>query len=115
MSAPVTHMSDWAQDPGRWHGRITGADLGGPVSILFFSSDRPGAGPVLHWHPYDEIFICRRGRARFTLGPKVIEAREGDILRAPARMPHRFEVIGPEGYEGIDIHCYAEVIQHDLE
>ncbi|MFD3189152.1 cupin domain-containing protein [Sedimentitalea sp. HM32M-2] len=117
MSGTVTHLSqhDWATKPGRWHGRITGQDLNGPVSILFFSSATPGAGPVLHTHPYDEIFICHAGRARFTLGDQVRDAVAGDVLRAPAGMPHKFEVIGPERYEGIDIHCSPEVIQTDLE
>jgi len=38
------------------------------VTVLFFSSDEVGSGLVLHFHPYDEVFIVRQGRARFTIG-----------------------------------------------
>jgi mannose-6-phosphate isomerase-like protein (cupin superfamily) len=111
----IRHMTDWAIKPGKWHGRVTGADLDGPVSILFFSGDQDGDGPPLHTHPYDEIFICRAGRARFIIGNREIVAQEGDILIAPANVPHKFAVVGPNRYESIDIHCNAEVIQHNLE
>lgn len=111
----IRHMSDWARKPGHWHGRVTGGDLGGPVSILFFASATEGDGPPLHTHPYDEVFICRAGKARFTIGDEEIVAQEGDVLIAPAQVPHKFAVLGPGCYESIDIHCNAEVIQNNLE
>jgi mannose-6-phosphate isomerase-like protein (cupin superfamily) len=108
-------MADWARDPGVWHGRFEGRSLGTDVTVLFFSSDRVGAGPVLHRHPYDELFIIRAGRARFTIGDEAIEARAGDVLVAPAGVPHRFENIGPGRLETTDIHASPELIQEDLE
>jgi len=117
MSKSFTRLSmdDWAKTPGIWHGRVTGDALGGPVCILFFSSDKDGDALSLHTHPYEAIFICRAGCAVFTVGDQVIEGREGDVVRVPANVPHKFAVIGPDRYEGIDIHCNAEVIQHNLE
>ena len=108
-------MGDWANEPGRWHGRISGADLGGPVSILFFSSDRPGAGPPLHWHPYDEVFIVREGRALFTVGDEKIEASEGDILMGPAGVPHKFKNLGPGRLETTDIHLSDHFEQVEVD
>ena len=48
--------------------------------------------------------MIRRGRARFTLGDEQVEAAEGDILVAPAGLPHKFENLGPGPLETIDIH-----------
>lgn len=107
--------ADWASDPNRWSGRLEGTALGTDVSILFFDSDRIGAGPVLHAHPYDEIFIVREGNVRYTVGDQIIDATSGDIVRAPANTPHKFENLGPERLITTDIHLNATVIQHDLE
>lgn len=107
--------ADWAGDPVQWHGRFEGAALGTGVTVLFFSSDRTGAGPVLHTHPYDEVFIVREGRARFTLGDETLEAGAGDILCASAETPHRFENLGPGRLETTDIHLSPTLIQTDLD
>lgn len=106
--------ADWAQDPRHWKGRFEGRDLGTDVTVLFFSSDTIGAGPGLHRHPYDEVFILRTGRARFTLGDDMVDAEAGDILVAPAGVAHRFENLGPARLETTDIHLSAEWIQEDL-
>ena len=98
-----------------WRGRFEGGDIGADVTVLFFSSDKIGAGPVLHRHPYDEVFIIRRGCARFTIGSDVIDAKAGDILMGPANVPHKFENLGPETLETTDIHLSATFIQTDLE
>ena len=108
--------SDWQREPGLWHGRFEGGDaLGTEISVLFFSSDEAGAGPVLHTHPYDEVFIVRTGRARFEVDGEIAEAVAGDVLLAPANAPHRFENLGPGRLETTDIHLSGTVIQHDLE
>lgn len=107
--------ADWARDPVEWKGRFEGKAMGTGITVLFFSNDQLGSGPVLHRHPYDEIFIIRQGRARFMLGDEVVEAEAGDILMAPAGTPHKFENIGPGRLETTDIHVSPEWIQEDLE
>lgn len=107
--------TEWARDAVEWKGRFEGKDLGTGVTVLFFSNDRIGSGPVLHRHPYDEVFIVRQGWARFMIGEETVEAGEGDILLAPAGTPHRFENIGPGRLETTDIHLSPEYIQEDLE
>ncbi len=106
---------EWARDPADWKGRFEGKSIGTSVTVLFFSNDRIGSGPVLHRHPYDEIFIIRQGRARFTIADETVEAGEGDILLAPAGTPHKFENIGPGRLETTDIHLSPEQVQEDLE
>lgn len=111
----IIHRSDWARGPEHWAGRVEGSDIGADVTILFFSSDKVGGGPVLHVHPYDEVFIVRAGRALFTIGDRQFEAVTGDILLGPAEVPHKFENLGPGRLETTDIHLSDRFIQEDLE
>ncbi|MEM7506910.1 MAG: cupin domain-containing protein [Pseudomonadota bacterium] len=106
---------DWAQAEDAWRGRVEGADLDTQITVFFFSSDEIGAGPVLHKHPYDEMFIVRAGRARFTVGDRKIDAEAGDILMAPAEMAHKFESLGPGRLETTDLHLSPRFVQTDLE
>lgn len=102
----VSSLDDgWRTDPGRWNGEWERPGTGSGVSIIFNESDRIGYGPALHAHPYAETFIVRSGRVRFTVGETTIVAVAGDILVAPADAPHRFENLGPERLEMIDIHA----------
>lgn len=107
--------SDWAREEDRWVGRFEGGEVGTNVTVLFFSSDTVGSGPKLHVHPYDEVFIIRQGRARFTVGDRSFEAEAGQIVFGPAEVPHKFENLGPGRLETTDIHLNDRFIQTDLE
>ncbi len=111
----VLQRSDWAVDDDHWRGRFEGKDIGTNITVLFFSSEKVGSGPRLHVHPYDEVFIVRSGRARFTIGDEIIEAVAGQILFGPADIPHKFENLGPGRLETTDIHLSERFIQTDLE
>lgn len=110
----VLQRSDWATDERLWRGRFEGKDLGTDVTVLFFASEQEGAGPVLHLHPYDEVFIVRAGRARFTLGSEEITAEAGQVLLCPAGVPHKFANLGPGLLETTDIHLSDRLIQTNL-
>jgi len=115
MAAVHLKRKNWARDPEHWRGRFEGGDIGTNVTVLFFSSETLGDGPVLHKHPYDEVFIVRKGRALFTIGDTQIEAETGDILLGPAEVPHKFENLGPGRLETTDIHLNERFIQTNLE
>lgn len=106
--------TDWARDADRWAGRFEGATVGTNVTVLFFSSDTVGGGPPLHVHPYDEIFVIREGRARFTVGDRSFDAEAGEIVFGPANLPHKFENLGPGRLETTDIHLNDRLIQTNL-
>ena len=91
--------------PGGWNGEWEEPDSGSGVSIIFNRSEVIGFGPRLHTHPYAETFVVRSGTVRFTVGEAIHVARAGEILVAPAGVPHRFENLGPEPLEMIDIHA----------
>jgi mannose-6-phosphate isomerase-like protein (cupin superfamily) len=92
---PVTRLSQELE--GYLHGDV-------PVSLIFFDGP-PGSGPELHRHPYAEVFVVLDGRATFTVGDAMIEATAGQILIAPAGVPHKFVNSGDGPLRQIDIHA----------
>ena len=107
--------SEWAREANQWVGRFEGFNVGTNVTVLFYTSDVIGAGPPLHVHTYDEVFIIRQGRARFTVGEQTLEAEAGEIVFGPANIPHKFENIGPGRLETTDIHLSEKFAQTVLE
>ena len=103
--------SEWADAPRDWNGTVDGTKTGTDLTIIFYSTDEIGAGPRLHFHDYDEVFIVRKGRALFTVGDRKIEAEAGDILMGPACVPHKFKNLGPGPLETTDIHLRPEFVQ----
>jgi quercetin dioxygenase-like cupin family protein len=70
----------------RTHRPFDGHEHGARVSF-FLSHNKPGTGPALHRHPYEETFIVEEGEVIFTVGESTIEARAGDIVVVPAGAP----------------------------
>ncbi|WP_231915992.1 cupin domain-containing protein [Microbacterium karelineae] len=94
---------------GDFEGRAHGSSVS-----MFFERELPaGAGPRLHRHPYDETFVIQGGSAVFTLGDEEVVGSAGQILVAPAGLPHRFRSLG--GYTAIHIHASDHFIQEWLE
>ena len=105
----------WQRNPGIWRGSLLGLAMGSDHSLVFYETDEIGKGPVLHIHPYTETFVLIEGRARYQIGNTVIEAQAGDILTAPAEVPHKFSNLGPGRLRTVDIHHSPDWIQTDLE
>ena len=99
----ILHRADWAEVPDKWLGEVQLGAHGGNLCLIF-NLMQPGKGPRLHRPPYPETFIIRAGRAIFTVGDETIEASAGQIVVAPANVPHKFVNPGPEVLETIDIH-----------
>ena len=88
--------------------RFEGAAHDAPVSF-FILHTRPGEGPGPHTHPYAETFIVQDGQATFTVGGETIEAHSGDIVVAPAEVPHAFVNSGTAVLCSVNIHPVAEM------
>ncbi|HEX4671858.1 MAG TPA: cupin domain-containing protein [Solirubrobacteraceae bacterium] len=81
--------------PGSPHAhQFIGADHGVVPISLFLVDDRPGSGPLLHRHPYPELFIVHAGEAEFEIDGARLRATAGDILIAHAGTAHRFTNTG---------------------
>jgi mannose-6-phosphate isomerase-like protein (cupin superfamily) len=85
-----------------------------PASLIFFDGP-PGSGPKLHRHPYAEIFVVQEGHATFTVGDATTEASAGQILIAPAGVPHKFVNSGNGPLRQIDIHTSDHFVTEWLE
>lgn len=109
----ISHK-DWLSGQDPWRGHLSGERLGSDVTLVFYATDEIGKGPVWHVHPYDEIFIIKKGRALYTIGDQKIEANEGDVLMGPRDIPHKFHNIGPGRLETMDVHLNPSWIQTDL-
>lgn len=83
--------------------RFDGHAHGASVSF-FITRNRPGTGPGLHRHPYEETFIIQEGEARFTVGEETIEAVAGEIVVVPAGTAHRFVNTGTIPLRQVNIH-----------
>jgi quercetin dioxygenase-like cupin family protein len=88
--------------------RFDGVDHAAPVSF-FRLHTRPGEGPSLHRHPYAETFIIQEGQVTFTIGDETIEAHAGEIVVAPAGIPHAFVNSGPGVLRSVNVHPVAEM------
>jgi quercetin dioxygenase-like cupin family protein len=87
----------------------------GEVNVSFFLVDSPpGSGAVLHTHPYEEIFVTLEGEATFTVGDDTIEVSAGQIVVAPAGVPHKFVNSGNGQLRQVDIHPSGRIRQVNI-
>jgi mannose-6-phosphate isomerase-like protein (cupin superfamily) len=85
------------------------------VNVSFFLVDSPpGGGAVLHTHPYEEVFVTLEGNATFTVGNKTIEVGAGQIVVAPADVPHKFVNSGTGPLRQVDIHPSGRIQQVNI-
>ncbi|HZS25474.1 MAG TPA: cupin domain-containing protein [Gaiellaceae bacterium] len=82
---------------------VQGIEIGAGVSVIVVDA-APGEGPRLHRHAYREVFVVLEGEATFTLGEEERVVRGGEIVVAPAGVPHRFTNSGTGRLRQVDIH-----------
>jgi len=106
--------SEWQHPGQKLRGLLEGKSLQTGITLIRFVTDVVGEGPTLHVHPYDEVFLINEGRARFTVGDKIIDAEVGDVVLGPANIPHGYQNLGLGRLDSLDIHLSPEWIQFDL-
>jgi mannose-6-phosphate isomerase-like protein (cupin superfamily) len=82
---------------------MLGEQIGANVSVIVVDN-APGDGPRLHKHTYAEVFVVLEGEAMFTLGDEERLVRGGEVVVAPAGVPHRFVNSGQGRLLQVDIH-----------
>jgi len=95
---PVIHASTLA------NGNPEGAAHGATISLILGHSE-PGKGLRLHRHPNGETWVVQEGSLTFQLGDTRHNARPGDIIIAPANVPHKFTNDGPGRSNLVCIHA----------
>jgi mannose-6-phosphate isomerase-like protein (cupin superfamily) len=87
----------------------------GDVNVSFFLVDSPPeGGAVLHTHPYEEVFVTLEGEATFTVGEDTIKVGAGQIVVAPAGVPHKFVNSGSGPLRQVDIHPSGRIRQVNI-
>jgi mannose-6-phosphate isomerase-like protein (cupin superfamily) len=91
-----------------------GAHYDTDVSFIWVDM-KPGETVRLHSHPYKEVFIIQEGESTFTVGDERLVAHAGQIIVAPANVPHKFFNSGTGQLRQIDIHVARNIVTHWLE
>jgi mannose-6-phosphate isomerase-like protein (cupin superfamily) len=93
---------------------FTGDELGAGVSIILVDT-RPGRGPKLHRHEYEEVFVLREGEVTFTIGDAERVARAGDTVFVPPDTPHAFFHTGDSPLGMVAIHASPRFVTEWLD
>jgi mannose-6-phosphate isomerase-like protein (cupin superfamily) len=88
---------------------------GASISLHLSDAIAQGEGPRLHRHPYEEVFVIYEGQATYTLGNTTLEVTAGQIVLAPAGIPHKFVNSGEGTLRQTSIHASAHMITEWLE
>lgn len=81
----------------------------GQVSMVELNP-KPGFGPPLHQHDFDETFYVMEGEVTFQVRDEVLTRRTGELAFAPRNVPHTYAnlsdadarmvmVVTPAGFE----------------
>ena len=111
-AARLIDLADPARgdDPNEFHGYRHEAG----VSFIVVDAP-PRSGPMLHRHPYEEVFVVQEGSATFTASDEQIEAKGGQVVVVPAGVAHKFVNSGEERLRQVDIHASDRFITEWLE
>ncbi len=94
--------------------KFEGYRYGGVGVSFFLVESPPGGGAVLHTHPYEEVFVTLEGQATFTVGEATIEVGAGQVVVAPAEVPHKFVNSGSGPLRQVDIHPSGRIRQVNI-
>jgi quercetin dioxygenase-like cupin family protein len=95
-------------------GNLKGIDHGASISLIL-DRTKPGQGPRLHRHPYDETWVVQEGNLTFQLGDERFKTGPGDIVIAPPGVPHKFVNDGPGPSNLVCIHANPTMVTEWLE
>ena len=71
---------------------------------MFVTRTPPGRAVELHVHPYAEVFLLLQGRARWTVGERVVELEPEGMVVVPPETPHGFRNIGEVPLLVVSVH-----------
>jgi quercetin dioxygenase-like cupin family protein len=75
--------------------KLTGAESGGAVGVVEVTTPG-GPGAPLHVHQREaETFCVLEGELTLFVGEQVVRASAGDVVYAPAEIPHTYNIDSP--------------------
>ncbi|MGH8135418.1 MAG: cupin domain-containing protein [Steroidobacteraceae bacterium] len=93
------------------------AGFRGDDVLLVMNWLQPGMQTNPHRHPFEQIVYVVKGRMRFVVGDKVIDADAGSVIRVPPDVLHYGEPIGSEPVLNLDVFSpfredYRHLVDH---
>jgi len=73
--------------------------LGSSEVALWSHALEPGAESPPHWHDRDQLIYVVAGAGRIIVGDEEVEISAGDVVVAPARIPHQVRAASDEGLD----------------
>jgi quercetin dioxygenase-like cupin family protein len=97
-------------------GRVfAGAEHGASVSVVLIDAP-PGDAQDVHTHAQEEVVVVQEGSATFFLGAQQARiVRAGEVVRIPARVPHRWVVNGEGRLRAVGVHGAAEIVGYPAQ
>jgi mannose-6-phosphate isomerase-like protein (cupin superfamily) len=109
MEQVMMHIVNTTDLPGSTSRQFQGFQFGDVNVSFFVSATPPGRGPLLHMHPYAEVFVVQDAGLTFVVGDQTIDAAAGQIIVVPAGTPHKLTNTGAAVAHHIDIHTSAKM------
>ena len=75
----------------------------GERMMMVFNATQPGHEVPIHSHPHEQMGMVNSGEAIFKIGDEERHARQGDLYRIPANVPHGYTVLSDEPFIILDI------------
>jgi quercetin dioxygenase-like cupin family protein len=86
------------------------------ASMSIFAVDfKPGQGPGLHRHPYEEVFVVLDGLARFTVDGQALDVEGGHVVVVPANASHKFHNAGDRRLRVTSVQPRPQVVTEWIE
>jgi mannose-6-phosphate isomerase-like protein (cupin superfamily) len=89
---------------------LNGGAHGVPGISIILNETAVDDGAPWHRHGYDELFLIQEGRCIFTIGDEIVAAAAGQIVLAPAAVPHSFRNPGPDTLRMVAVHAAPAVV-----
>ena len=94
---------------------FAGAEHGASVSVVLIDAP-PGDAQDVHTHAQEEVVVVQEGSATFFLGAQQARiVRAGEVVRIPARVPHRWVVNGEGRLRAVGVHGAAEIVGYPAQ
>jgi len=97
----VTHSDELPvhELPGNRLRGLATRSRGSSEVALWNHALEPGAESPPHWHDHDQVIYVLAGTGRIVVGDEERALTSGDVVVAPARIPHQVRAAADEGLD----------------
>lgn len=102
-AASVTHLTDVPahEIPGNTLRGLATPSRGSTEIMLWNHRAEAGSASPPHWHDHDQVIYVLSGSGRVVVGDEEFAVRAGDVIVAPANIPHQVHAAADEALDTI--------------